>query len=90
MARSIWRTQVAELRKRLPRDNEGVEIAGFLVRYLDVGHPGKISGLLYQACSGHQHSLDGQSIDFEPPFGRDQVPAPWRELLDSECPSVVG
>jgi hypothetical protein len=89
VARSIWRTQVAELRKRLPRDDEGMAITGILTHYIEPGHPGKIGGLMYQACSGYQHPLDGQSIDFEPPLGPDQVPAPWRALLDRECPNLA-
>jgi hypothetical protein len=69
----------------LPRDDEGMAIAGFLIRYIDVGHPGKIGGLMYQTCSGYQHPLDGQQIDFDLPIEPDQVPAPWRELLNREC-----
>ncbi|MDB5616107.1 hypothetical protein [Tardiphaga sp.] len=42
-----------------------------------------ISGIRYDACSGYDHPLDGQSIDFgEPGIDRSQVPSPWRELLD--------
>jgi hypothetical protein len=85
MARSIWRTQVAELRKRLPRNDEGMAITGILTRYIEPGHPGKVGGLMYQACSGYQHPLDRHSIDFDPPIEPDQVPAPWHELLNREC-----
>jgi hypothetical protein len=72
----------------LPRDDEGMAVGGFLIRYIDVGHPGKIGGLMYQACAGYHHPLDGQSIDFDPTLWPDQVPAPWRQLLDTECPSL--
>jgi hypothetical protein len=81
MARSIWRTQVAELRKRLPNGSASMAITGILIRYIEPGHPGKIGGLRYQVCSGYQHPLDGQSIAFDPPLGPDEVPAPWRDLL---------
>jgi hypothetical protein len=42
------------------------------------------------ACAGHQHPLDGQEIDFsELGIERDQVPSPWRELLDGPTKSFT-
>jgi hypothetical protein len=39
--------------------------------------------LSYRACAGYEHPLDCQSIDFgEHGIPRDEVPSPWRELLD--------
>jgi hypothetical protein len=85
MARSIWRTQVAELRKRLP-GTQGRAVSGILERIVGTGEGGakRIGGLCYTACEGHTHPLDGQSIDFgEYGIPRDQVPSPWREMLEA-------
>jgi hypothetical protein len=86
MARSIWRTQVAELRKRLPRGASGQQISGIVQTILGTGEGGarRIGGISYTAVMGHEHPLDGQEIDFgEHGIQRDQVPSPWRELLGS-------
>jgi hypothetical protein len=80
VAHSIWRSQVAVLRKRLPRDT-GRPVTGIVNTIVDVGHPGKIGGLIYWACAGYSHPLDGQEITFDPPVELDQIPTPWRELL---------
>jgi hypothetical protein len=82
MPRSIWRTQLGQLRKRLPRGAAGRAVTGILERIVDVGHLEKIGGLIYHACPGYRHPLDGKEINFDPPVEADQVPAPWRELLD--------
>jgi hypothetical protein len=85
MARSIWRTQAAELRKRLPGGATGRQVTGIVQKYTGTGEGGakRIGGIQYTACAGHQHPLDGQEIDFgEHGIERDQVPSPWRELLD--------
>ena len=82
MPRSIWRTQAAERRKRLPSGATGRQITGIVERIVDVGQLEKIGGLIYHACPGYQHQLDGQEIDFDPPVERDKVPAPWRALLE--------
>jgi hypothetical protein len=84
MARSIWRTQVAELRKRLPGTQARV-VTGIVQTILGTGEGGakRIGGISYTAVMGHEHPLDGQEIDFgEHGIERDQVPSPWRELLD--------
>jgi hypothetical protein len=83
MARSIWRTQVAELRKRLP-GTQGRAVTGIVETIVGTGDGGlnRIGGLSYTACEGYPHPLDGQSVDFgEHGIERDQVPSPWREML---------
>jgi hypothetical protein len=65
MARSIWRTQVAELRKRLP-GIQGRAVSGIVMTIVGTGEGGakRIGGISYTAVVGHEHPLDGQSVDF--------------------------
>jgi hypothetical protein len=81
---SRWRTQIAEIRKRLPAGPSPDDVIGIIETILGEGSGGldRISGLHYTACEGYSHPLDGQSIDFGAHgIARDQVPSPWRELL---------
>jgi hypothetical protein len=82
---SRWRVLAEGLRNRLPRGAKGRQISGILERIVGTGEGGlnRIGGLRYTACEGHPHQLDGREIDFgEHGIERDQVPSPWRELLD--------
>jgi len=84
MARvSQWaRLRAAEARLPAPDPNP---IVGILHRYVSpAGYAeGLITGLSYHVCQSYEHPLDGQSIDFgEPGIPLDDVPSPWRELLD--------
>jgi hypothetical protein len=80
---SLWtRLKAAEAR------SPGVDLNPVTViirTILGTGEGGKdrISGISYRACTGYEHPLDCQSIDFgEHGIPRDEVPSPWRELLD--------
>jgi hypothetical protein len=84
MMGSRWRAQTAELRKRLPHVAMGRQISGIVQTIAGTGKGGlnRISGLTYTAVMGHEHPLDGQSIDFgERGIEKWEVPSPWRELL---------
>jgi hypothetical protein len=79
MGGSKWRSQIDAIHRHLPR-SAGREIEGILMRIIDPAAPGMIAGLAYECCAGYSHPLDGQSIDFDPPIGREEVPAPWLTL----------
>jgi hypothetical protein len=82
---SRWRVLAGGLRGRLPRGSGGRQISGIVQTIVGTGEDGKdrISGLTYTAVFGHTHPLDGQSIDFgDYGIPRDEVPSPWRELLE--------
>jgi hypothetical protein len=79
MAGSKWRGQAEALRRQLPR-GAGQRIEGFLTRYVDPVAAGKIAGLAYGCCVGYSHPLDGQSIEFDPPIGVEDIPGPWSTL----------
>ena len=80
--RSRWRAAAETLRSRLPRGATGRPIEGIIQRYIGKGGIGFISGMTYNACTGHTHPLDGCSVDFgDHGILRDQVPSPWRELF---------
>jgi hypothetical protein len=76
---SRWRKTIQEIRSQIPTDLVD-PIAGFLITYLKPGYLNLIAGLRYDACE-EPHSLDKQTIMFDPPIERDQVPSPWREML---------
>ena len=91
---SRWRVTAEGLRSRLPRGAAGREVIGIVQTIVGTGEGGlnRIGGLSYTACAGHEHSLDGQSIDFgEYGIERDQVPSPWWELLEaqSDCRQIA-
>jgi hypothetical protein len=65
-------------------------VTGIIRTIINPGHLDKIGGLSYHACAGHEHPLDGQEIDFGVPgLSRDQVPSPWRELLESQADAIT-
>jgi hypothetical protein len=77
---NLW-TRLQAVAARLP--TAGVGVVGIIRTIIDPGYPDKIGGIHYTACGGHEHPLDGQSIDFGVPgLDRDRVPSPWRELLN--------
>jgi hypothetical protein len=80
---SLW-TRLNAVRSNAPGVGRR-RIEGIVMTYLGTGPDALnlVSGIKYDACSGYDHPLDGQSIDFgEPGIDRSQVPSPWRELLD--------
>jgi hypothetical protein len=82
---SRFRALAEGLRGRLPRGTNGRQISGIVSTILGTGEGAinRISGLHYTACEGCTHPLDGQSIDFgDYGISRDEVPSPWRELLE--------
>lgn len=82
---SRWRAKAEALRSRLPLGARGRQIECIIWTSPGTGEGGlsRISGIHYTAVMGHTHPLDGQSIDFgDHGIERDQVPSPWRELLD--------
>jgi hypothetical protein len=61
----------------------GQNVVGIIHRIVNPEHLDKIGGLHYTACDGYEHPLDGKCIDFGVPgLDRNQVPSPWRELLE--------
>jgi hypothetical protein len=81
---SRWRATAEGLRSRLPRDAAGRAVTGIVMTIVGTGGGGanRIGGISYTAVLGHQHPLDGQSIDFgDHGIEREEVPRPWRELL---------
>jgi hypothetical protein len=76
---SRWRRQIEEIRSRIPREFHD-PVTGIFLTYLKPGFKDQIAGFRYDACAGYEHPLDGQSITFDPPIDRDQLPSPWREL----------
>jgi hypothetical protein len=61
-------------------------VTGIVHTIINPGHLDKIGGLSYHACEGYEHPLDGQGIDFGVPgISRDQVPSPWRELIEPQA-----
>jgi hypothetical protein len=90
MTRASHWTRLDAIRARTPGIGAR-SIEGIVMTYLGTGPDALnlISGIRYDACSGYDHPLDGQSIDFgEPGIDRSQVRSPWRELLDeaAACP----
>jgi hypothetical protein len=72
------------LRGRLPHGANGRQISGIVSTILGTGEGAlnRISGIRFHACTGYEHPLDGQSIDFgDYGIPREEVPSPWRELL---------
>jgi hypothetical protein len=82
---SRWRALAEGLRSRLPQGANGRQISGIVSTILGTGEGAlnRISGIHYTACEGYKHPLDGQSIDFgDYGIPREEVPSPWRELLE--------
>lgn len=80
---SHW-SRLRALEDRLPRADPN-PIVGIVRRILGTGPDALnlVSGIFYTSCRGYEHPLDGQSIDFgEPGIPPEDVPSPWRELLD--------
>jgi hypothetical protein len=82
---SRWRVLAEGLRGRLPHGTNGRQITGIVSTILGTGEGAltRISGISFNACTGYEHPLDGQSIDFgDYGIPREEVPSPWLELLE--------
>ena len=89
---SRWRALAEGLRNRLPRGTNGEQISGIVSTYLGTGEGAlnRISGISFHSCEGYEHPLDGQSIDFgDYGIPREEVPSPWRELLEEAAAGVT-
>jgi hypothetical protein len=80
VARSRLWARLDAVAARLPRP--GPNVVGIIHTYIAPGHLDKVAGISYAACAGYDHPLDGQSIMFDEPLAREEVPSPWRELLN--------
>lgn len=85
MARVSQWSRLRALEDRLPRTDSN-PVVGIVRRILGTGPDALklISGLSYRSCHGHQHPLDGQSIDFgELGIPPEDLPPRWDELMGS-------